>query len=274
DPGQPGSPGPMGLTGSKGDRGEAGEMGPRGVPGQPGQEGPPGRDGVSCTAEDVLEGIMIICGDVSVLIRHGEQGSQGERGEQGPAGQDGEHGVAGAQGEAGPVGPQGLEGQRGPQGDQGIPGDNLHLFDASGQDLGIFISVGRYRSYLPNLDVLAEFEESGNIEIGIHVRLFTDQKVWFGGPNCTGQMFVESTDMSDSWRLQGIHSANPDVYGYSRVVPGSRSVDLVVSSRQGQTVEEVCVISAPRNLHLYPLETIELPFREPLTWPLKVGIIQ
>lgn len=88
DPGEPGSPGAMGVQGSPG---PVGEVGPQGEPGPVGPEGIPGRDGISCIAQDILEGVQITCGNVSVLIRHGEQGPQGERGEQGSPGQNGEN---------------------------------------------------------------------------------------------------------------------------------------------------------------------------------------
>ena len=267
--GEPGSPGPMGLTGPKGDRGEDGEIGPQGVPGQRGLEGPPGRNGVSCTAEDVLEGHQITCGDVSVLIRHGEQGPQGERGEQGQPGRDGEAGLPGVQGEVGPAGPQGPEGQRGLPGEQGVSGTSLHLFDGNLQDLGIWI--GTYgQTYLSELDVIAIFDMSS-------AQLITEVDTnWFDRRNCdghAGNMYVATDAARNSQRHQGIFSVNNhDDLGYFRVVSGAgAAVNVLVLSRfyDGQ-----CENIVPISIVGYRLEPIALPFVEPLTWPLKVSIVQ
>lgn len=258
--------GERGPQGEQGEQGPAGQNGEPGPPGPQGQEGPPGRDGVSCTAQDVLEGLQIVCGDVSVLIRHGEQGPQGE---QGPAGQRGEAGPQGADGVRGP------EGQRGPQGEQGIPGIQLHLFDGNEQDLGILIDFARYTSYLPDLDLFVEFSESGNFDQGVDVRLVRGGNVWFGGPNCTGQMFVEGNDVASSRLYRSIHSRNPEVYGYSRIA-SDQSVDLILSSRQNDDPVNPCTIYEPRDQrvqHYFPVEPVELPFQEPIAWPLKVGMV-
>lgn len=110
--GEPGPPGPMGLQGPPGPAGNMGPRGERGGVGPQGEQGlewSPGRDGVSCTAQDVLEGIQISCGDVSVLIRHGEQGQPGRDGEpglqgpEGPAGRDGQNLVANCPEDAKPL---------------------------------------------------------------------------------------------------------------------------------------------------------------------------
>ncbi|MBI4098851.1 MAG: collagen-like protein [Candidatus Magasanikbacteria bacterium] len=261
--GEPGSPGPVGLTGLKGDRGDDGEMGPQGERGSAGPQGAPGRDGISCTAEDVLEGLQITCGDVSVLIRHGEQGPPGERGEQGPPGQDGEPGPQGPEGVRGP------EGQRGLQGEQGIPGTQLHLFDGNGQDLGIYTgSEGEsfQRTYLPGLDLLAKFHPEGQLTT-------YNNGLWFAGANCTGQKYVEWDSVRSTINFQGVHSANPNVWGYARVVPGSQRIDALVDFRQDTNPNQPCEHLAPRVVSVYPLEAIELPFAVPLAWPLRVGLV-
>ena len=272
--GESGSPGAMGLTGQKGDRGDDGEMGPQGERGSVGSQGAPGRDGVSCTAEDVLEGFQITCGDLSVLIRHGEQGLPGERGEQGSAGVQGEIGPMGLQGPPGERGVQGPEGARGPAGspgepgEEGLPGASLHLLDGDGQDLGIW--MGQNVTYLPTLDIMVTFSTSSSEAV---VRGYNEH-IWFDGANCGGSAYIET---AGEWQaLQSLFAGNPNLFGYYRIVPGAQPADVFVTSKPcGCGDEDIhCENRVPFSRHVYPAEQIVLPFVEPLAWPLKVGVVQ
>ncbi|MBI4059746.1 collagen-like protein [Candidatus Giovannonibacteria bacterium] len=70
----------------------------------------------------------------------GPAGPKGDKGDPGPRGEKGDKGDPGPQGEQGIQGERGDKGEPGPRGEQGPSGENLHLFDANGQDLGLVIS--------------------------------------------------------------------------------------------------------------------------------------
>ncbi len=249
--GEPGPPGPMGRQGPPG---PAGEAGPRGA------QGEHGRDGVSCTTEDVLEGMQITCGDVSVLIRHGEQGPRGEQGELGPPGE---------RGEPGPPGPQG------PQGERGQIGQSPHVYDANGQDLGIAIDAHGPRTYIPELDVIGMFvdEPEGAMDNAVHLGM-NMENILFTGVNCTGDPYAELGRAETSITMQGLYDGrNPNRFGYFRTVPWSIAGQVLMASEsQGQGV---CRNWDPPVMRLaHPLEQVELPFDLPLAWPLRVSIAQ
>lgn len=132
--GKTGSQGPAGKAGDsgkdgvKGDKGDAGVVGPQGPQGVAGVQGPmgdtgaqglPGSDGTSCVAQSVTEGVLLVCGNEKILVKHGDVGPQGIAGVQGLAG---EKGADGPQGSVGPTGPSGPQGVKGDQGFQGLVG--------------------------------------------------------------------------------------------------------------------------------------------------------
>ena len=108
-----------------------------------GPAGSPGKDALPCTVADVPEGVLVTCGESSVVVKHGAmgpQGSVGAAGQTGSAGKDGESivGPSGPQGAVGAtgesiVGPQGETGAAGkdgesitgPKGDKGNPGETV-----------------------------------------------------------------------------------------------------------------------------------------------------
>ena len=84
----------------------------------------------------------------------------GPEGPQGPEGIQGEQGI---QGETGPKGDKGDTGEQGPAGPSGTPsGTGLHLYDANGQDLGLYIG-GNLTTYFANLDKVYNFDQDNVI---------------------------------------------------------------------------------------------------------------
>lgn len=120
-------------------------------------------------------------------------GVQGPKGDIGPKGDPGPAGIQGPKGDQGEKGDKGTPGQGGPKGDKGnpgAPGAQLHVFDAAGQDLGIYVLVdggGQYRTFMSGYQ-LYFVQDSGEEKV------FPQwENVFFSSPNCEGTSYIAGT---------------------------------------------------------------------------------
>lgn len=218
-----------------------------------------------CTVETVLDGVQITCGEEVYLIKNGKDGENGEDGEDGASGTIGPQGAQGIPGIQGEVGPAGSDAQ-------------LHLYDANDQDLGILVDTdgSTYRTYLSNLNVVIGFRSFTIQETNPHTVSINSpggQSIAFNQHDCMGQLYVEAlANGTESWGLQQVYKY-PDLDGYYRRIPNASTIDLAYSSISwpvnGCTNNPTSSVVQP----FYPLEEIELPFEEPLAWPLQIRLL-
>ena len=91
--GADGAPGPIGATGPEGPQGLTGLKGDKGDPGSQGIQGEQGSAGTSCTAQQYIDGALIVCEDGSAAtVLDGVDGAQGIPGPQGETGATGPSG--------------------------------------------------------------------------------------------------------------------------------------------------------------------------------------
>lgn len=120
----------------------------------------------------------------------GIQGPKGEKGETGPKGEPGPAGIQGPKGDQGEKGEQGLPGSNGAPGSKGEKGDigpQLHVFDAAGQDLGLYMLVdqnGMFMTFTSGLQ-MQFWQDTG--EKTVHPGW---ESVFFSLPNCEGAAYV------------------------------------------------------------------------------------
>jgi len=155
-------------------------------------------------------------------------------------------------------GEKGDTGEQGEKGEDGKDGTELHLFDAAGQDLGVFISQ----------------DTVFNLDMGLILR-FPNMKVFkpdggeanFMEPDCTGSVYMIVDDGSDF--LQTVFSS----MGKLRTpVAGEVPTGTTTFSYFHQD-EEVCK-NAPDGRFIPKAVKMEdappLPFTEPLALPLEI----
>jgi len=137
-----------------------------------------------CVGKEKLQTIALIAGPQGAI------GPQGSVGVQGPTGADGAPGATGSQGAAGPEGIQGPPGPAGAQGAAGPPGPSLHVYDASGQQLGILIYAsdinegGEWQVFVPEVGATIRLDPATGALIS------EPRDVYYDQPGCTGNAFA------------------------------------------------------------------------------------
>ncbi len=141
----------------------------------------------------------------------------------------------------------------------------LHLYDASGQDLGIVIGTNMagtdFTTYNQGIDGILEFSQTRSPGYKL-AHLSSTGGVRFTDENCTGQAYVHSYGAP-----HGIAVANGRIFRYTPDDPmtglQSKSVwqsggcrNVVRTDDMGAFVEEITA-----------------PFSLPLTWPLQVRLV-
>lgn len=221
-------------------------------------------DLATCSVESVTDGVQITCGAKVFFVKNGK---------------DGQDGAAGADGATGPQGVQGLPGIQGETGSTG-PSAQLHLYDAVGQDLGILIYADGmdYRTYLTTLDGIVEFQSYSPRDSIVNRRktvvIRGGGRFYFNSRNCSGDLYLEAlaTD-NDYWGFKRIYAMNDTVGGYYQIIPDSQLVDLNFNSIS-ELDSDGCDASTNSLVEpFYPLEKVELPFEEPLGWPLQIKLV-
>jgi hypothetical protein len=226
-----------------------GPQGEKGDPGDPGQQGEPGTPGAN--GQD------------------GADGQDGAPGADGLAGSDGVEGAPGSDGQNGADGAPGADGATGPEGPPGENATELHLFDGSGQDLGILINGAgsAFTTFLPELGVLARFLQ------GSSVSSFQANTVdvFFTELDCSGTAFSVGFSPTEMKRVPGrdffairSESINPSF------ALGARSVT------RGAPFEDLCEngVSGPGAGNQVLVEFVDLPFSEPLVFPFAIESVQ
>jgi len=161
----------------------------------------------------------------------------------------------------GPAGPQGPVGSPGPAGQQ------LHLYDANGQDLGILIESGQspaivrwHNVLVADLGLIATIEERGHPQN--IAKVYGNVPIYFTQLNCTGNTFV----------------GNPiDHYTVVKNTPLSKYFKFVGTVAPSTTIfpswigdSGNCQNSLMGLSSTFQVEEINLSFTEPLAWPLHI----
>ena len=218
--------GEMGLVGNDGTnglQGPQGEKGDKGDPGDTGQQGVAGQDGVD-----------------------GLRGATGVQGDTGPQGTPGAPGIQGATGATGATGSQGGIGPAGTDGAQVV------LFSSFGTRLGYPMMIDRG----PGMDAAfyAGYPNAVNLPasypLGSIVARQNISSLSFSGPNCTGQAYASSGEVSTGFKdvLYSLH-IETDLWRVS----GPASTKAYVSTRLGGSVCQP--VSGSRNsVKAYPTQ--------------------
>ncbi len=163
-------------------------------------------------------------------------------------------------------GPQGVAG---PQGPQGIPGQQLHLYDANNQDLGVLVNsdpdyVGRkFTSYLSQEEIFLKFEHQYSNSLGFSVNLPpSGGSVKYSQLNCQGQAFT-----SFPGYVRGAFFVNSN--GAHHLFKYIYVSNVSYASTLSELAPSGCVNSANTDTS-YPIQEVPLPFTEPLVYPLHI----
>ena len=190
-------------------------------------------------------------------------------GPQGPQGPKGDKGDTGAQGQQGEQGSKGDKGDKGEQGTAGTPGQNLHIVDGNGQDLGILIGAtvrgDGFQTYLSAIDALLSFSQN---QTNASFDYAGAVEPHYSTTDCTGTVFFE-----------GVSAASTDALYFSDALNKYFHKDPSESftSRPGRSrLDRVrgCILSgdgSPEPNALLMLE-VSLPFNVPLAVPLHIEV--
>lgn len=161
-----------------------------------------------------------------------------------------------------------VQGPKGDKGDQGAPGSNLHVFDASGQDLGLLIgSTGREINmdvYTPNMKAIFSLHQARNTISG---RVDIDEAQQGGGlgvyylnENCVGAPYISS----------------PLGPGYGIATSSKFFIDIGNDALDGNfqsVLQNYTCINRTINARAYEAKEVTAPFNLPLAWPLQIKSI-
>ncbi len=155
-----------------------------------------------------------------------------------------------------------IAGVPGPEGPAGPPGDAaevMHVFDGSGNDIGIRMgSLNDLSAYRPSLDATLPITKFGTLDAGpSHV---------YELPGCLGQGYYQGS--------KALLSAN--VVYESRLVPGTYVIGTttVVSSTYESVADPggICQATGPANdPSLIPFAPIVIDLTFPLPLPMRIG---
>ena len=207
-----------------------------------------------------------VCKKNEQLISWNAEGLQGLQGEQGPAGPHGE------KGENGDQGLQGAEGDKGDKGDAGERGERLHLIDASGQDLGLFIewlSANYLSTYNPSLNAHFLFRQA---QIPARTAILESESVtvYFEQPNCEGTPFGEMRGDGEILLTMKAGPRSADIRRYFVYDFNQLPIATRTALSQIEDTPTECQNISPRSVSVLALREISLPFSLPLAWPLTV----
>ncbi|MDP3734982.1 MAG: hypothetical protein Q8R39_00975 [bacterium] len=157
-------------------------------------------------------------------------------------------------------GPQGLQGERGPAGSQ------LHLFDASGQDLGVLLDIDNdirengtgFRTDFPSLDAVFDFQSSVNPPSFIVSSNLLPRGLVFSESDCSGMPFVVE---------RPLHDYTVTEFDGSYYMTGGVDSDPGTAMSYFDNTGRVCMNILPEATSTFPLVKIVLPFTLPLAYP-------
>ncbi|GEM_PF-6018282 len=165
-------------------------------------------------------------------------------------------------------GPSGPIGQQGPMGPQGPAGQQLRLFDANGQDLGVLIDAhpGTFKTFISPTDVLAGFSDSFS-GVRINDTGNGQTRIYFDAPDCLGTAYIAPALRFTLLRYGFVSSPGPRYFTYLTNTASTNTPFSISSSGSfGQ-----CTNIVPEATSTIPLREITLPFTEPLASPLRIA---
>jgi hypothetical protein len=160
-------------------------------------------------------------------------------------------------------------GERGEQGPAGSSGTALHLFDANGQDLGIFVGQDEKATwiftFLPSSgDLLRIYAGDPKVQIDTSVN-----RISYSELNCQGDPFstsVRSPSIKNQIDASVVVSGVKKYFRFITSIPAQR----VSNSYRDNTGICINLDGGGRFNPTYELQEVSLPFSEPLAWPLEV----
>ena len=207
------------------------------------------------------------------LLTWNINGPKGDTGPVGPTGSQGEQGLQGLKGDTGDTGPQGLQGEQGiqgevgpmgPQGPTGTSTGGLHLYDANNQDLGIFLYAegGATKTFLPTFNKTINFISNDVSGLNVNTLIGDVQgKIYYDQLFCSGTAFLKNPSA-----LLGIQKLTGTPNKYYRTINNTAAIRTSLSYNNGI----ICVNSQSFSSWSIAVEQINLPFNEPVVWPLSI----
>jgi len=163
----------------------------------------------------------------------------------------------------------GPEGPQGPVGSPGPAGQQLHLYDANGQDLGIFIDADTmsgqefsYRTYFPSLNIIPEFRSNISALVNL-LPAYNPNGFYFQSGDCTGIAYMDAQPLPHAlykmaYGPRYFRASNESIYQGAFIRP--------MNSRY----TNICTGFPATNVLSYLFDEITLPFIEPIVWPVSI----
>ncbi len=184
--------------------------------------------------------------------------------------------IKGEKGDTGEKGEKGDMGEKGNPGSDGKDATELHLYDANGQDLGLY--VGDRTSNPPeqpitlNVDmgVFFIFAQSGYETHRAHFEPRGAQ-LQFDELDCKGNTFV-SIDSAGAGYHQNVYNVGVEYPDNFYFMLGRTTISKTIFSHSQTDRAFPCVnYSTPQTMEVLEATEFILPFTEPLAWPLEVN---
>ncbi len=169
-------------------------------------------------------------------------------------------------------GPQGPTGPQGPAGVQGIGGQQLHLYDANSQDLGVLVDRNNpdgYTSYFSNEQIFLEFSQGINNN-GSYVSLYNNTvgSVYYLQQNCQGNPYANNTGFFHRAFIIDANGSLPRLFKHINGPPLINSGGTLTLSALGSSG---CSNQGAGGAGtLLPVQEIPFPFTLPLVGPLHI----
>lgn len=157
---------------------------------------------------------------------------------------------------------EGIKGDSGIDGKDGADGANLHLFDANGQDLGIYIGFeaggdATHKTYVPALHAFLEFYVR-NLTSGATVTVEPRGGVFYMQSNCEGVVYITDEKIPNML----LRDENK-FFVVTSDAPTSQTL-------KSEWHDSGCVNTNIFLNGLYRVEEVTLPFSYPPAFPLEV----
>ncbi|TSC79800.1 MAG: hypothetical protein G01um101429_327 [Parcubacteria group bacterium Gr01-1014_29] len=176
-----------------------------------------------------------------------------------------------------------IKGEKGDKGDTGLSGvdgknaTELHLFDANGQDLGIY--VGENSAGMPSeqpitfntgLGVFFGFAQSGAEQKKAKFEP-RETTLLFEQIDCGGDMFVHVTTGRQVQNIFAVDNGGNNPRNFPLFLIEKESASRTILSHSTGTPSPRCQnYSVPQTVETLVATEVVLPFTEPLAWPLEV----
>lgn len=161
------------------------------------------------------------------------------------------------------TGVPGPKGDKGDKGDKGNSGSSLHLFDGSGQDLGIFLGTDRGgpETFILGPNVKANFVNTNPPRLVASV-----PNIFFESGDCSNDAFlIPLPDVpSDAQTL--VATREPRYFK----VASFATEQININSYLNPGVDVLCRSLQEATTTRARLEEVILPFTLPLAWPLEI----